>query len=197
MATRRPRKTPPLARQAAELAVRGSPGHRASPHPGWRSPARRRRRAIARSFGAWATEKAAGVRGSPGTPWPGRRSRRTQPWPVPSWVRSGRRPAPRHPPRPPPVRSAAALAAIVRAGLAPVHRRAVANAKRLSRTTLSERANPATRLTGTGRENVQTQDGIGSSGAPPPWPDYLQRPVGACWMPSCLASQIPNTPFAP
>ena len=88
MATRRPRKTPPLARQAAELAVAVPQviAHRLT----------RLALSFLRAFGSPARPKASAASAT---------------------RRVGR-----------------AVTGIVQAGLAPVHRCAVANAKRLSRT---------------------------------------------------------------
>ena len=103
MATRRPRKTPPLARQAAELAVAVPQviAHRltrlalAGPAPSARD------RQEFRRMGA---EKAAAFAES----WNAMAQQALEATPAlassPSCVRSGRRPALSRPPRPPPVR---------------------------------------------------------------------------------------------
>ena len=134
MATRRPRKTPPLARQAAELAVAVPQviAHRltrlalAGPTPSARDR---------QEFRRMGTEKAAAFAES----WNAMARQTLEATPTlassflgafgsPARARSSTTAATRQVGR--------AVAAIVRAGLAPVHRRAVANAKRLSRTTL-------------------------------------------------------------
>lgn len=134
MTTRRPRKTPPLARQAAELAV-AVPlviAHRltrlalAGPAPSTRDR---------KEFQRMGAEKAAAFAES----WNAmaRQALEATPTLASAFLRAFGPPAR--------ARAAAksatpqvgrAVAAIVRAGLAPVHRRAVANAKRLSRTKL-------------------------------------------------------------
>jgi hypothetical protein len=134
MATRRPRKTPSIARQAAELAVAVPQviAHRltrlalAGPAPSARDRKEFRRMgaekaaAFAESWNAMARQTleanptlARSFLGAFGSPARARAS-----------AQSATRQVGR------------AVAAIVQAGLAPVHRRAVANAKRLSRTKL-------------------------------------------------------------
>ena len=132
MATRRPRKTPPLARQAAELAVAVPQVivHRltrlalAGPAPSARDR---------REFRRMGAEKAAAFAES----WNAMAQQALEATPAlalsclrafgsPARAKASAQSATRQVGR--------AVAAIVQAGLAPVHRRAVANAKRLSRT---------------------------------------------------------------
>jgi len=134
MATRRPRKTPPLARQAAELAVAVPQviAHRltrlalAGPAPSARDR---------REFRRMGAEKAAAFAES----WNAMAQQALEATPALALsclrafgslarARASAQSATRQVGR--------AVAAIVQAGLAPVHRRAVANAKRLSRTKL-------------------------------------------------------------
>ena len=132
MATRRIRKAPPLARQAAELAVAVPPvvAHRltrlalAGPAPSARDR---------REFPRMGTEKAAAFAES----WDAmaRQTLDANQTLASSFLRAFWSPTRAQASAQSATRQAGrAVTAIVQAGLAPVHRRAVANAKRLSRT---------------------------------------------------------------
>lgn len=132
MATRRIRKAPPVARQAAELAVAVPQviAHRltrlalAGPAPSGRDR---------REFQRMGTEKAAAFAES----WNAmaRQTLDANQTLASSFLRAFWSPARAQASAKSAARQAGrAVTAIVRAGLAPVHRRAVANAKRLSRT---------------------------------------------------------------
>ena len=132
MATRRIRKAPPLARQAAELAVAVPPvvAHRltrlalAGPAPSARDR---------REFQRMGTEKAAAFAES----WNAmaRHTLDANQTLASSFLRAFWSPTRAQASAQSATRQAGrAVTAIVQAGLAPVHRRAVANAKRLSRT---------------------------------------------------------------
>ena len=132
MATRRPPKTPPLARQAAELAVAVLPviAHRltrlarAGPAPSVRDR---------REFQRMGAEKAAAFAES----WNAmaRQTLEANQTLASSFLRAFWSPASARPSAPSAARQVGRAAmGIVQKGLAPVHRCAVANAKRLGRT---------------------------------------------------------------
>lgn len=134
MATRRTRKTPPVARQAAELAVAVPQviAHRltrlalAGPAPSARDR---------KEFQRMGAEKAAAFAES----WSAmaRRTLEANQTLALSFLRAFGSPArPKTSAAPTTRQVGRAVTTIVQAGLVPVHRRAVANAKRLSRTKL-------------------------------------------------------------
>ena len=131
MSTRRPRKAPPVARQAAELAVaipqviahRLTRLARAGPAPSGRDR---------REFQRMGAEKAAAFAES----WNAmaRQTLQAHQTLALSFLRAFWSPARARSSAPSATRQVGrAVTAIVQAGLAPVHQRAVANAKRLSR----------------------------------------------------------------
>ena len=132
MATRRTRKAPPVARQAAELAVAVPPviAHRlirlalAGPAPSAQDR---------REFQRMSAEKAAAFAESwNAMAWP---TLKATPTLARTFLRAFGSPARAQVSAQSATRQVGrAVTAIVQAGLAPVHRRAVANAKRLSRT---------------------------------------------------------------